>query len=167
MSYKGKYKPKHPEKYKGNPVSIIYRSLWERKFMVHCDNSESVLEWSSEEVFLNYYDPTTNRIRRYFPDFLIKVRESNGTIKKYMIEIKPKKQTAPPPKPKRQTKRYLQEAYEYAKINQNGQLRENGVQTEDTSLRCLQRMNFLALNNKRNVSIPKRGYGKKLKDVME
>lgn len=115
MSYKGKYKPKHPEKYKGNPVSIIYRSLWERKFMVHCDNSESVLEWSSEEVFLNYYDPTTNRIRRYFPDFLIKVRESNGTIKKYMIEIKPKKQTAPPPKPKRQTKRYLQEAYEYAK----------------------------------------------------
>ena len=115
MSYKGKYKPKHPEKYKGNPVSIIYRSLWERKFMVHCDNSESVLEWSSEEVFLNYYDPTTNRIRRYFPDFLIKVRESNGTIKKYMIEIKPKKQTAPPPKPKKQTKRYLQEAYEYAK----------------------------------------------------
>lgn len=115
MSYKGKYKPKHPEKYKGNPVSIIYRSLWERKFMVHCDNSESVLEWSSEEVSLNYYDPTTNRIRRYFPDFLIKVRESNGTIKKYMIEIKPKKQTAPPPKPKRQTKRYLQEAYEYAK----------------------------------------------------
>jgi hypothetical protein len=115
MSYKGKYKPKHPEKYKGNPVSIIYRSLWERKFMVHCDNSESVLEWSSEEVFLNYYDPTTNRIRRYFPDFLIKVRESNGTIKKYMIEIKPKKQTTPPPKPKRQTKRYLQEAYEYAK----------------------------------------------------
>lgn len=115
MSYKGKYKPKHPEKYKGNPVSIIYRSLWERKFMVHCDNSESVLEWSSEEVFLNYYDPTTNRIRRYFPDFLIKVKESDGTIKKYMIEIKPKKQTAPPPKPKRQTKRYLQEAYEYAK----------------------------------------------------
>lgn len=115
MSYKGKYKPKHPEKYKGNPVSIIYRSLWERKFMVHCDNSESVLEWSSEEVFLNYYDPTTNRIRRYFPDFLIKVRESNGAIKKYMIEIKPKKQTTPPPKPKRQTKRYLQEAYEYAK----------------------------------------------------
>jgi hypothetical protein len=115
MSYKGKYKPKHPEKYKGNPVSIIYRSLWERKFMVHCDNSESVLEWSSEEVSLNYYDPTTNRIRRYFPDFLIKVRESNGTIKKYMIEIKPKKQTTPPPKPKRQTKRYLQEAYEYAK----------------------------------------------------
>jgi len=73
------------------------------------------LEWSSEEVSLNYYDPTTNRIRRYFPDFLIKVRESNGTIKKYMIEIKPKKQTTPPPKPKRQTKRYLQEAYEYAK----------------------------------------------------
>ena len=32
-----------------------------------------------------------------------------------MIEIKPKRQTVPPPKPKRQTKGYISEAYEYAK----------------------------------------------------
>jgi hypothetical protein len=32
-----------------------------------------------------------------------------------MIEIKPKRQTTPPPKQQRQTKKYLYEAYEYAK----------------------------------------------------
>ena len=40
MSYKGKYKPSYPQKYKGDPTNIIYRSLWERKFMVYCDNNE-------------------------------------------------------------------------------------------------------------------------------
>jgi hypothetical protein len=32
-----------------------------------------------------------------------------------MIEIKPKKQTLPPQKPQRQTKKYISEVYEYAK----------------------------------------------------
>ena len=36
-------------------------------------------------------------------------------IKKYLIEVKPKKQTSPPKKPRRQTKGYIREAYEYAK----------------------------------------------------
>jgi len=31
MAYKGKYTPKHPEKYIGDVKKIIYRSLWERK----------------------------------------------------------------------------------------------------------------------------------------
>jgi len=33
MSYKGKYRPENPKKYKGDPTNIVYRSLWERKFM--------------------------------------------------------------------------------------------------------------------------------------
>ena len=115
MSYKGKYKPSYPQKYKGDPTNIIYRSLWERKFCVYCDTNERILEWSSEEKCIPYRSPIDGKIHRYFPDFLIKVKESNGSIKKYMIEIKPKKQTAPPPRPKRQTKKYLYEAYEYAK----------------------------------------------------
>ena len=114
-SYKGKYKPSFPDKYNGNPVNIIYRSLWERKFMVFCDTNADVLEWSSEETVVRYYDPISKKIRRYFPDFLIKVKTNEGVIKKYMIEIKPKKQTVPPPKPQRQTKRYISEVYEYAK----------------------------------------------------
>ena len=52
MSYKGKYYPSYPQKYKGDPTNIIYRSLWERKFMVYCDKNERILEWGSEEIAL-------------------------------------------------------------------------------------------------------------------
>ena len=69
MSYKGKYKPKHPRKYKGDPTNIIYRSLWERKFMLYCDSSNNILEWCSEEIALPYRSPIDNRVHRYFPDF--------------------------------------------------------------------------------------------------
>jgi len=115
MSYKGKYQPSYPQKYKGDPTNIIYRSLWERKFMKYCDLNENILEWGSEEIYVWYKSPIDRKSHRYFPDFYIKVKESTGKIKKYIIEIKPKKQTTPPPKPKRQTQGYIREAYEYAK----------------------------------------------------
>jgi len=37
--YKGKFKVKNPQKYKGNPSNIIYRSLMELRFMKWCDSS--------------------------------------------------------------------------------------------------------------------------------
>ncbi len=115
MSYKGKYYPSFPRKYKGDPTNIIYRSLWERKFMVYCDKNQNILEWASEEIAIPYRSPIDNRVHRYFPDFYMKVRETNGKIKNYVIEVKPAKQTKPPTKPKRQTKGYIREAYEYAR----------------------------------------------------
>jgi hypothetical protein len=115
MSYKGKYQPSFPKKYKGDPTNIVYRSLWERKFMLYCDTNENILEWGSEEICLPYRSPIDNKIHRYFPDFYIKVKESNGEIKKYLIEIKPKKQTMEPIPQKRKTKGYIYEVYEYAK----------------------------------------------------
>jgi hypothetical protein len=115
MSYKGKYQPSFPLKYKGDHTNIIYRSLWERKFMVYCDLNENILEWGSEEIVLPYRSPIDNRIHRYFPDFYIKVKEQTGQIKKYIIEIKPKKQTIEPKVQKRKTKGYIYEVVEYAK----------------------------------------------------
>ena len=115
MSYKGRYQPSYPRKYKGNPSNIIYRSLWERKFMVYCDLNENILEWGSEEIAIPYRSPVDNKVHRYFPDFYIKVQENTGRIKRYLIEVKPHKQTQKPKKPKRQTKNYLREVYEYAK----------------------------------------------------
>ena len=115
MSYKGKYRPSYPQKYKGDPTNIIYRSLWERKFMVYCDTRDNILEWGSEEIALPYRSPLDNKIHRYFPDFYIKVKESNGEIKKYLIEVKPKKQTIEPKVQKRKTKGYIYEVVEYAK----------------------------------------------------
>ena len=54
MAYSGKYKPLNPKKYVGNSSKVIYRSLWERKLMVYCDNNDKVLEWGSEEVIIPY-----------------------------------------------------------------------------------------------------------------
>ena len=115
MSYKGKYQPSYPKKYKGDPTNIVYRSLWERKFMVYCDNNPNVLEWQSEEFCIPYRSPIDNKVHRYFPDFFIKYKDVSGKTRSSLIEIKPMRQCVPPPKPKRQTKKYLNEAFEYAK----------------------------------------------------
>ena len=115
MSYKGKYKPRFPKKYKGNPTNIIYRSSWELKFMRYCDSNQNILEWGSEEFCLPYKSPLDNRIHRYFPDFYIKVRENTGIIKKMIIEVKPKRQCMEPKKPKRKTRGYIYEVREYVK----------------------------------------------------
>ena len=115
MAYRGKYYPSFPRKYKGDPTNIIYRSLWERKFMVYCDKNAKILEWGSEEIALPYISPHDSRVHRYFPDFYIKVQENTGKVKRYLIEVKPLKQTVRPKKPKRQTKGYIREAFEYAR----------------------------------------------------
>jgi hypothetical protein len=111
---KGKYTPRHPHKYKGDPLNIIYRSSWERTFMKWADLSEGVLSWESEEKCLWYYDPVTKKKRRYFPDFIIRTMESDGLIVTSMIEIKPYKQVVGPEKqPKRRTKSWAQAVNTY------------------------------------------------------
>ena len=110
MAYKGRYTPKNPNKYLGDPSRVIYRSSWERKFMKYCDDNAAILEWGSEEVIIPYLSPWDGRIHRYFPDFYIKVRQANGSIKKMIIEVKPKKQTGPPTvTPKRKTRRWYKD----------------------------------------------------------
>ena len=96
MSYKGKFRPKNPNKYKGNPSNIIYRSLLERRFMVYLDNNPSVLKWGSEEIIIPYVSPVDNRLHRYFPDFYMKYRNSQGMIVEELIEVKPFSQCSPP-----------------------------------------------------------------------
>ena len=120
MPHDGKYnqgyfRPQNPQKYLGDPNNIVYRSGWELKFMKWCDRNENVLEYGSEEFFIPYFDPTTSRVRRYFPDFIIKVREQSGEIKKYVVEVKPKRQTMPPVQTsKKRTRTYINEVKTYA-----------------------------------------------------
>lgn len=115
MSYKGKFKPANYIKYKGDPTNIIYRSLWELKFMRWCDLNENILEWGSEEFCLPYISPIDNRIHRYFPDFYLKLRDNQEKIKKYIIEVKPLKQVNGPKPQKTKSKKYISEVIEYAK----------------------------------------------------
>ena len=83
--------------------------------MKWCDTNENILEWKSEEFWIPYKSPLDNRIHRYFPDFYVKVRESNGSIKKYVIEVKPLRQVKEPKIQKRKTQKYIAEVKEYAK----------------------------------------------------
>ena len=118
MTYKGRYFPTNPKKYKGNPNQIVYRSLWERKVMVYCDKNDAIIEWGSEEVIVPYLSPMDGKIHRYFPDFYMKVRQADGSTKKFIIEVKPKSQCKQPVKnPKRRTTKWFNEVKTFA-INQ-------------------------------------------------
>lgn len=111
--YKGKYKIRNVEKYKGDPTNVIYRSSWELKFMRWCDVNPSIISWSSEETIIPYVCPTDGRPHRYFVDFRIQLRDKNGVLKTYLVEIKPEAQTMPPKVPERKTKRFIIEAATY------------------------------------------------------
>lgn len=111
MAYKGYFKPRNPQKYRGDPTNIIYRSRWELKFMSYLDTHPKVLEWSSEEIIIPYRSPVDNRIHRYFPDFFVKKINSEGLVESAIIEIKPAVQTRPPERPSKVTKRYINEVF--------------------------------------------------------
>ena len=115
MAYKGRFTPKYPKKYKGDPTKIIYRSLWELKAMKYFDDNVNVLEWSSEEIIVPYISPLDNRWHRYFPDFVIKVKLPDGGVKTMMLEVKPRKETIEPKKKKKITPQYITEVTTWAK----------------------------------------------------
>ena len=111
--YKGRYKVLNPSKYRGDLSDIVYRSSWELKFMVWCDRNASVLEWGSETVVIPYKSPVDNKLHRYFVDFYVKIKSKDNKIIKYLVEIKPEKFTRPPEVPKKQTKKFIQEVFQY------------------------------------------------------
>ena len=113
MAYSGRFLPKNPQKYRGDPTNIIYRSTWERRVMNWLDTTENIVEWGSEELIIPYRSPTDGKIHRYFPDFYVKVRQKDATIRVMILEIKPHKQTIEPVKKSRVTKQYIQEVVTY------------------------------------------------------
>ena len=110
-SYRGLFRPTNPKKYVGNTKQIVYRSLLERRFMRYCDLNQDILYWASEELPVRYYNPLDKKYHRYFPDFVVKTVNND----KYMIEIKPSRQVAKPKPPKKKTKSYMRESFEYIK----------------------------------------------------
>lgn len=117
MSYKGRFKPKYPEKYIGDPTNIIYRSLWELRLMRYFDQHSSILKWGSEEIIIPYRSPVDNKIHRYFPDFYIKTMSGDGRINTTIIEVKPAVQTREPVKQEKRTRKYINEVLTWG-VNQ-------------------------------------------------
>jgi hypothetical protein len=113
----GYFIPKNPSKYDGDITQIIYRSGWEFKFLKYCDENDKIVKYSSEPVGIKYYNPISKKTCRYWVDMYIAIKESDGTIKNWILEIKPLKYTKPPKEPKymteKQTRQYLSHAKTY------------------------------------------------------
>jgi hypothetical protein len=90
----GIFKPTHIEKYKGHDLPR-YLSSWELKLFRWCDTNPNVLEWGSESIVISYLNPVDNKPHRYIVDAVIKLKTSEG-IKKFLVEVKPFKQTIKP-----------------------------------------------------------------------
>jgi hypothetical protein len=108
MPYQGIFIPRSPQKYVGDVSNIVYRSSWERKFFTYCDEHPGIRRWASEEIVIPYQSPLDRRVHRYFPDVWLESQTPDG-IKTFLIEIKPKAQTALRPH-KRKSRKLIQEA---------------------------------------------------------
>jgi hypothetical protein len=112
---KTRYVPVNSQKYVGNAANIVCRSSWERVVCRYLDLSSSVIWWSSEEVIIPYRNPLDRATHRYYPDFLARVKGSDGFEKTMLIEVKPDAETRPPVKiGSRITHRFVREAATYA-----------------------------------------------------
>ena len=113
----GYYTPTNKHKYvgKGKP---FFRSSWESRVMYWCDHSNNVITWNVESLVIPYLYEIDQKIHRYYPDVIAKIQTKYG-IKKYIIEIKPYRQTIPPEKPKnknmKRAKRYTYEMLRWIK----------------------------------------------------
>ena len=136
----GIYKCRFPDKYKGNKNNICYRSGLELNAFKFFDNNPNVLEWASEETIIPYQNPLTGRVSRYFVDVYAKMKDRNGNIKKYLIEIKPHSQTLPPIQKNRKTKTLIYQQAEYIKNQAKWQAAEKFSKARN--------MNFVLLTEK-------------------
>jgi hypothetical protein len=91
----------------------VYRSSWELKVMIWLDRTPGVIFWSSEELIIPYYDPVSKKLRRYFPDFIIKIKTTSGKIETRVLEIKPHAQTQLRA-PKHNSRKFLKEVATYS-----------------------------------------------------
>jgi hypothetical protein len=110
-TYKGIYKVKNPEKYKGDPTNVVYRSNWELQTMIWLDNNSEVEKWNSEDFIVRYYYDIDKKYHNYHMDFWIKWK--SGKI--LLVEVKPKNQTQPPKTKNPRSKRSLNEAFTWIK----------------------------------------------------
>jgi hypothetical protein len=99
----GIFTPKNQDKFIG--ARATYRSGLELKFFRFCDENPNVIKWGSENVIVPYKSPLDQRLHRYYVDNYIAIREGKK-ITKYLVEIKPSKQTKPP-QTKYRNKRHL------------------------------------------------------------
>jgi len=93
---KGEFIPRHPEKclnkngkYPPNKSKITFRSSWESIFANWCDIEENVIEWGSELIEIPYFSQIDQKSHVYVTDFVFLSKNRDGTVDKWLIEVKP------------------------------------------------------------------------------
>lgn len=107
--YQGKYTVLNENKYEGDAANVTFRSSWEYRAFVYCDNESKILSWASEEVIIPYISPIDRKMHRYFMDLKITRMDAYGRKVVTLVEIKPEKETLPPVKKGKSSKRYAEE----------------------------------------------------------
>jgi len=115
----GEYVPINKSKYRGKKLPM-YRSSWERKFMVWCDHKTKVVAWDYECLVIPYMNTIDKQMHRYILDFLVDIRNpETGVIERYAIEVKPIGQLLPPDPTKIKSKKRLAEMMYVYTINRD------------------------------------------------
>ena len=78
------------------------------------DRHPGILEWTSESVVILYTKPTDGQQHRYFVDLSFKIKNKEGKIETYLVEIKPWSQTQAPVRGRKKEKTFLTECATYA-----------------------------------------------------
>ncbi len=109
----GRYTPTNPDKYRGKVNDIVFRSSWELVAFKFVDMEPNIIAWSSEEVIIPYRG-VDGKMHRYFMDLWLATRQADGTIQKFLVEIKPASKKLPPRKtPGKRDDVFLREVIEY------------------------------------------------------
>jgi hypothetical protein len=127
----GFYTPINKDKYiepKGkDEVRPYFRSSYEERVFVWADLNKNILRWCSECIVIPYqmmewsekYEKHILKKHKYITDLYCEIKDSKGQITKWLIEVKPLKQTLEPKQPKRKTekalRRYIAEQAIYQK----------------------------------------------------
>ena len=94
--YKGYIDLSNPKNTRVIPKILFIGLYGKENFMNYCDLNENILECWHLRNFGFLLDPTTNRVRRYFPDFFIKYKDKDSNIRRSVIEVKPMRETLQP-----------------------------------------------------------------------
>ena len=73
----------------GDNKPIHFRSSWEKILCNFCDAEVNVLEYGSEILKIKYFSNIDNKEHLYITDFIMTTRSKDGSIKKWVVEVKP------------------------------------------------------------------------------
>lgn len=102
----GLYVPKNKEKVikLNSQGGLFYRSGLEHKMMLYLDNKQEIKNWNTELIKIPYIKRVwDNKLQGYvktehlyYPDFYYEIINSDGSIDKVVVEVKPYRETNPP-----------------------------------------------------------------------